>query len=279
MLEEKRLRNEGTDPAGTEQPSQDGDEMDEKNGQIAHQRIVAGRRILRNLGRNTNSPATRPSLSPPKVAERQPPTETKPAPAVPVEAPKPKPRVNQSTKAKVSGKGNVAGNNVAGDGNAGGNGNQLASPTVVVPGTGNAVTFGQQGGLAVGTLNVGPPPAHVSWEAVEGDDLTKLPKGEHPRSFAKIYIDQSLPDARFAVVCDRACKAAWNSAVEGPNFAKTFSAKDLPNYAGFMIVQPNPFPSFTSYTLGVESQDDSTAKIVKVAIWNLNDEQKKALLQ
>jgi hypothetical protein len=36
VLEEKRLRNEGTDPAGTEQPSQDGYEMDEKNGQIAH---------------------------------------------------------------------------------------------------------------------------------------------------------------------------------------------------------------------------------------------------
>ena len=32
--------------------------MDEKNGKIAHQRIVAGRRILRNLGRNNNSPAT-----------------------------------------------------------------------------------------------------------------------------------------------------------------------------------------------------------------------------
>jgi hypothetical protein len=58
VLEETRLRNEGTDPARTEQPSQDGDEMDKKNGQIAHQRIVAGRRILRNLGRNNNSPAT-----------------------------------------------------------------------------------------------------------------------------------------------------------------------------------------------------------------------------
>jgi hypothetical protein len=58
VLEEKRLRNEGTDPARTEQPSQDGDEMDEKNGKIAHQRIVAGRRILRNLGRNNDSPAS-----------------------------------------------------------------------------------------------------------------------------------------------------------------------------------------------------------------------------
>jgi hypothetical protein len=32
--------------------------MDEKNGQIAHRRMVAGRGILRNLGRNNNSPAT-----------------------------------------------------------------------------------------------------------------------------------------------------------------------------------------------------------------------------
>jgi hypothetical protein len=32
--------------------------MDEKNGKIAHQRMLAGRRILRNLGRNNNSPGT-----------------------------------------------------------------------------------------------------------------------------------------------------------------------------------------------------------------------------
>jgi hypothetical protein len=58
VFEEKRLRNDGTDAARTEQPSQDGNEMDEKNGQIAHRRMVAGRGILRNLGRNNNSPAT-----------------------------------------------------------------------------------------------------------------------------------------------------------------------------------------------------------------------------
>src|SRR5215467_3611096 len=56
-VEEKRLRNEGTDPARTEQASQDGDEMDENNAKIAHQRSVAGRRILRNLWRNNDSPA------------------------------------------------------------------------------------------------------------------------------------------------------------------------------------------------------------------------------
>src|SRR5260370_39003915 len=59
---EKRRSTQEADPAGTEQPSQDGDEMDEKNGKIAHQRIVAGRRILRNRGRNNISPATGYSL-------------------------------------------------------------------------------------------------------------------------------------------------------------------------------------------------------------------------
>jgi hypothetical protein len=32
--------------------------MDEKNGEIAHRRMVVGGGILRNLGRNNNSPAT-----------------------------------------------------------------------------------------------------------------------------------------------------------------------------------------------------------------------------
>jgi hypothetical protein len=33
--------------------------VDEKNDQIAHRRIVAGREILMNYGRNNNSPETR----------------------------------------------------------------------------------------------------------------------------------------------------------------------------------------------------------------------------
>ena len=48
--------------ARSKQPGQGGDQVDKKNGQIAHRRMVAGRRILRNLGGeiggNNNSPAT-----------------------------------------------------------------------------------------------------------------------------------------------------------------------------------------------------------------------------
>jgi hypothetical protein len=58
VLEEERLCNYGTDPARSEQAGQNSDEVDEKNDQIAHRRIVAGREILRNCGRNNNSPGT-----------------------------------------------------------------------------------------------------------------------------------------------------------------------------------------------------------------------------
>jgi hypothetical protein len=160
-----------------------------------------------------------------------------------------------------------------------GNHNQVASPTLVIPGSGNAVSFGQQGGITAGTINVAAPPVHVKWETVEGDELSKLPRGEHPRSFAKLYVDQSVPDAKFAVLCDRPCEPTCNSSVAGSNLTKTFSVKNAPTYAGFIISQPNPFPSFTSYTLGVESLDDTTVKILQVAIPNLTEEQKRSLLQ
>jgi hypothetical protein len=41
VFEEKRLRNDGTDPTRTEQPSQDGNEMDEKNGHRAGRSMEA----------------------------------------------------------------------------------------------------------------------------------------------------------------------------------------------------------------------------------------------
>jgi hypothetical protein len=51
MLEQKRLSNNGTGAARSEQASQGSDEMDEKDDQIAHHRILAGREIPTNYGR------------------------------------------------------------------------------------------------------------------------------------------------------------------------------------------------------------------------------------
>ena len=58
MLEQKRLGNKGTGTARSEQTSQAGDEMDQKDDQTAHHRIVAGQKIPTNYGRNNNSPGT-----------------------------------------------------------------------------------------------------------------------------------------------------------------------------------------------------------------------------
>jgi hypothetical protein len=58
VFEEERLRDQGTDATRSEQPGQRDDQVDNKNGQIAHRRIVAGWEILRNHGRNNNSPGT-----------------------------------------------------------------------------------------------------------------------------------------------------------------------------------------------------------------------------
>jgi hypothetical protein len=63
MLEQKRLGNDGTGTARSEQASQGSDEMDEKDDQIAHHRIIAGREIPTNYRRNNNSPATGKGLN------------------------------------------------------------------------------------------------------------------------------------------------------------------------------------------------------------------------
>src|SRR5438874_706118 len=63
VFQEKRLRDQGTDATRSEQPGQRGDQVDNKIGQIAYRRIVAGWEILMNHGRNNNSPGTGHSIS------------------------------------------------------------------------------------------------------------------------------------------------------------------------------------------------------------------------
>jgi len=55
---EKRLRNYGADAARSDQADQGSKEMDEKDHQVADRSMVARRGILRNYGRNNNSPET-----------------------------------------------------------------------------------------------------------------------------------------------------------------------------------------------------------------------------
>ncbi|HEY6290094.1 MAG TPA: hypothetical protein VI455_00830 [Terriglobia bacterium] len=60
MLDEERLGNYGTDAARTRQSGEGGDEMDEKDHEIAHSRIVARSEKSQNSGQISNSPWTPP---------------------------------------------------------------------------------------------------------------------------------------------------------------------------------------------------------------------------
>jgi hypothetical protein len=53
VLEEKGLRNYGTDPTRSEQAGHGGDQVDKKNDQIAHRRMVAGQGIQGITGETT----------------------------------------------------------------------------------------------------------------------------------------------------------------------------------------------------------------------------------
>ena len=63
MLDENRLRHHGTQAAGTQEPGERGDEMNEKNDQIAHFIIVTKPGIACVVSQISNSPRDRASLS------------------------------------------------------------------------------------------------------------------------------------------------------------------------------------------------------------------------
>ena len=59
MFEEDRLRHHRAQAAGTQDPGERGDEMNEKNDQIAHFIIVTKPGIARVVSQISNSPGTR----------------------------------------------------------------------------------------------------------------------------------------------------------------------------------------------------------------------------
>ena len=72
VFEEKGLSNDGMDTARSEQAGQGSKEMGEKNHQMTHRKMAARRGILRNRGRNNNSPATGPQPRPPELLPDEP---------------------------------------------------------------------------------------------------------------------------------------------------------------------------------------------------------------
>ncbi len=83
----------------------------------------------------------------------------------------------------------------------------------------------------------------------------------------KISIDRTFLDAKFAVVCDRACKAVKGNIVlrhAGIAQADWGTIPNHPEIAAFVVNQPNPMPSEVEFLAYVESADDKPVRVLDV---------------
>jgi hypothetical protein len=155
-----------------------------------------------------------------------------------------------------------------------GKNSQSAPPVVLKDSPGSAISFGQQGGITAGTVNIGSPEPQLTWSAIE-----KSPpeNAKHPRAYARITVDRSFPDAKFAVICDRPCSGVEADRLPGSNSVSMGNFPGVPNVAPFIIIGPNPFPADIGDVLGVEPEDDQPVRILDVRKLALTDEQKRIL--
>jgi len=74
-------------------------------------------------------------------------------------------------------------------------------------------------------------------------------------------------DAKFAVICDRACKAVKGDLVlrhAGMAQADWGTIPNHPEVAAFAVNQPNPMPSEVEFLAFVESEDDKPVRVLSV---------------
>jgi hypothetical protein len=113
--------------------------------------------------------------------------------------------------------------------------------------------------------NVSFPLPSVSWSI---EDKPPLGGSTHPQVSVKISIDKMFADAKFAVVCDRPCKAVRGEILLPPEGGVALPSwgtiPEHPEIAAFAANQTNPMPSNCGYRAYVESADTSPVKIVAV---------------
>ena len=84
----------------------------------------------------------------------------------------------------------------------------------------------------------------------------------------RISIDKIFMDAKFAVVCDRPCKAVGGEIVLPPEGGiaqpSWGTIPEHPEIAAFVTNQPNPMPSNFGYRASVESADTLPVKMLAV---------------
>jgi len=109
--------------------------------------------------------------------------------------------------------------------------------------------------------NFGPTTPKIAWSA-DKDHSQKVQE-----ACVKVSIDRSFLDAKFAMVCERECKAIRGDIVSShAGFFQTdlIALKAFPKVAGFVIRGPNPMPSDDTFWGCVESQDGNALNVVDV---------------
>ena len=178
----------------------------------------------------------------------------------------PKPTKPQGKSPSVKGQENVSENSVSGNGHVVGNNNQVAAPGSKIINAPNGIAIGDGSVVINPTVsNVSFPLPSVFW-VIEGKP--PLSNSTHPQVSVKISIDKMFVDAKFAVVCDRPCKAVGGEIVlppEGGIAIPTWGTiPERPDIAAFVVGQPNPMPSNVGYRAYVESADALPVKILDV---------------
>jgi hypothetical protein len=134
-------------------------------------------------------------------------------------------------------------------------------------GPGSAFSIGQQGGITVGTLIEGAPPAPdaiVTWNVKSVDDS---PPGSY-RVFLSIKIKNDMPNAGFIAICDRACEPEGvpQAGVVGGTAGVV---NDRPNVAFAKIDMPNPLRDGTQLQWEIKSKDGEPISILEIQKANI----------
>jgi hypothetical protein len=142
-------------------------------------------------------------------------------------------------------------------------------PVVSAP---NGIAIGGGNVINPTVNNFGPPPPNVAWEYLNDHPMRgpmgPLPESPHPRRWIKISIDGTFLDAKFAVFCDRPCKAVTAEVdvgnAGGFSTVRYGPSKEQPSIVGVVVDQPNPLPEVDPVNVCMESTDDRPVTVVKV---------------
>jgi hypothetical protein len=146
--------------------------------------------------------------------------------------------------------------------NSGGSNNSQIR--TVSQGPGSAFSVGQTGGVTAGTY-IGPVEPKVGYRKKESNGSIQL----------EIWVDKPYPSAKFAVVCDRPCKAVdakidWGGSDPGtrifPEAGYGIVGKpgEYPDIAAFVVYHPETFGTDITLKGTVKSDDNLPFNIIKV---------------